>query len=137
MSPFSWQCQNLCLLSLTFILDWRVVSVFSYVPFCSKSLGPFERCGCVRVLLECWDNFFYFTKIRAHLEFRGLKETKVNRVSLEWRVCQVPRATKAILDPKGPEDRRVTEVEWVFLGSQASTEFTATKDPSDPRENQV
>ena len=27
MSPFSWQCQNLCLLSLAFIIDWRVVSV--------------------------------------------------------------------------------------------------------------
>ena len=27
MSPFSWQCQNLCLLSLAFILDWRVVHV--------------------------------------------------------------------------------------------------------------
>ena len=26
MSPFSWQCQNLCRLSLAFILDWRVVS---------------------------------------------------------------------------------------------------------------
>ena len=25
MSPFSWQCQNLCLLSLAFIIDWRVV----------------------------------------------------------------------------------------------------------------
>ena len=25
MRPFSWQCQNLCLLSLAFILDWRVV----------------------------------------------------------------------------------------------------------------
>ena len=79
----------------------------------------------------------FTAKIRAHLEFRGLKETKVNRVSLEWRVCQAPRVTKVILDPKGPEDRRVTEVEWVFLGSQVSTEFTATKDPSDPRESQV
>ena len=27
MRPFSWQCQNLCLLSLAFILDWRVVHV--------------------------------------------------------------------------------------------------------------
>ena len=26
MSPFSWQCQNLCLLSLVFIIDWRVVA---------------------------------------------------------------------------------------------------------------
>ena len=26
MSLFSWQCQNLCLLSLAFIIDWRVVS---------------------------------------------------------------------------------------------------------------
>ena len=25
MSPFLWQCQNLCLLSLAFIIDWRVV----------------------------------------------------------------------------------------------------------------
>ena len=25
MSPFSWQCRILCLLSLAFILDWRVV----------------------------------------------------------------------------------------------------------------
>ena len=25
MSPLSWQCQNLCLLSLVFITDWRVV----------------------------------------------------------------------------------------------------------------
>ena len=25
MSPFSWQCQNLCLLSLAFIINWRVV----------------------------------------------------------------------------------------------------------------
>ena len=27
MSPFSWQCQNLCLLSLAFIIDWRVVTI--------------------------------------------------------------------------------------------------------------
>ena len=27
MSPFSGQCQNLCLLSLAFIIDWRVVRV--------------------------------------------------------------------------------------------------------------
>ena len=27
MSPFSWQCQNLCLLNLAFIIDWRVVYV--------------------------------------------------------------------------------------------------------------
>ena len=27
-SPFSWQCQNLCLLSLVFITDWRVVGSF-------------------------------------------------------------------------------------------------------------
>ena len=26
MSPFSWQAQNLCGLSLAFILDWRVVA---------------------------------------------------------------------------------------------------------------
>ena len=26
MSAFSWQCQNLCLRSLAFIIDWRVVS---------------------------------------------------------------------------------------------------------------
>ena len=26
MSPFSWQCHNLCLLSLAFIIDWRVVT---------------------------------------------------------------------------------------------------------------
>ena len=26
MNPFSWQWQNLCLLSLAFIIDWRVVS---------------------------------------------------------------------------------------------------------------
>ena len=25
MSPFSWQCQNLCLLSLAFIINWKVV----------------------------------------------------------------------------------------------------------------
>ena len=29
MIPFSWQCQNLCLLSLAFIIDWRVVLIFS------------------------------------------------------------------------------------------------------------
>ena len=28
MSPFSQQCQNLCLLSLAFIIDWRVVTGF-------------------------------------------------------------------------------------------------------------
>ena len=28
MSPFSRQCQNLCLLSLAFIIDWRVVTIF-------------------------------------------------------------------------------------------------------------
>ena len=28
MSPFSWQCQYLSLLSLGFIIDWRVVGVF-------------------------------------------------------------------------------------------------------------
>ena len=26
MRPFSWQCQNLCLLSWAFIIDWRVVA---------------------------------------------------------------------------------------------------------------
>ena len=26
MSPFSWRCQNFCLLSLAFIIDWRVVT---------------------------------------------------------------------------------------------------------------
>ena len=30
MSPFSWLCQNLCLLSLAFIIDWRVVSMFQF-----------------------------------------------------------------------------------------------------------
>ena len=30
MSPFSWQCQNLSLLSLAFITDWRVVPGFSF-----------------------------------------------------------------------------------------------------------
>ena len=29
MSPFSWQCQNLCLLILAFITDWRVVNTTS------------------------------------------------------------------------------------------------------------
>ena len=28
MSPFSWQCQNLCKLSLAFIIDWRVVRCY-------------------------------------------------------------------------------------------------------------
>ena len=28
MSPFSWQCQNLCSLSLAFIKDWRIVTFF-------------------------------------------------------------------------------------------------------------
>ena len=27
MSPFLWQCQNLCRLSLAFIIEWRVVPV--------------------------------------------------------------------------------------------------------------
>ena len=35
MSPFSWQCQNLCLLSLAFIIDWRVVAGFFLTDFCS------------------------------------------------------------------------------------------------------
>ena len=30
MSPFSWQCQNLCLLNLAFIVDWRVVHWISF-----------------------------------------------------------------------------------------------------------
>ena len=29
MSPFSWQCQNLCLLTLAFIIYWRVVHSLS------------------------------------------------------------------------------------------------------------
>ena len=37
MSPFSWQCQNLCLLSLAFIIDWRVV--------CCPSLGTGSGSG--------------------------------------------------------------------------------------------
>ena len=31
MCPFSWQYQNLCLLSLAFIIDWRVVPKFASV----------------------------------------------------------------------------------------------------------
>ena len=33
MSPFSWQCQNPCLLSLAFIVDWSVVSLNRRVVF--------------------------------------------------------------------------------------------------------
>ena len=39
MSPFSWQCQNLCLLSLTFIIDWRVVTPFQCK--CWTEIAPF------------------------------------------------------------------------------------------------
>ena len=33
ISPFSWQWQNLCWLSLVFIIDWRAVFLYNFEPF--------------------------------------------------------------------------------------------------------
>ena len=41
MSPFSWQCQNPCRLSLAFIIDWRVV------PICWYQWNPWASLGYV------------------------------------------------------------------------------------------
>ena len=54
MSPFSWQCQNLCLLSLAFITDWRVVSVIPCEsPFFqvlqAKTMSNFQYIGLLLV----------------------------------------------------------------------------------------
>ena len=41
MSLFSWQCQNLCLLSLAFIIDWKIVYIIhdrGKIPHKSNSL---------------------------------------------------------------------------------------------------
>ena len=45
MSPFSWQCQNLCLLSLAFLIDWRVLCSFlvDVMNNCLKIFCPFYR----------------------------------------------------------------------------------------------
>ena len=59
MSPFSWQCQNLCLLSLTSIIDWRVVTpknacielnraCFSVRQGPSVAHTPSDECFCRR-----------------------------------------------------------------------------------------
>ena len=50
MSPFSRQDQNLCLLSLAFIIDWKVVSVRAWRPtgLISRGLGQGQtvpECG--------------------------------------------------------------------------------------------
>ena len=50
-SPFSCQCQNLCLLSLVFITDWRVVlgiAVWQKISRRSK-LGAFYKCSKILV----------------------------------------------------------------------------------------
>ena len=41
MSPFSWQGQNLCGLSLVFVKDWRVVSSFSQMAIYETQKSPF------------------------------------------------------------------------------------------------
>ena len=42
MSPFSWQCQNLCGLSLAFIIDGRVVTGFVTGRVALKKPDPFR-----------------------------------------------------------------------------------------------
>ena len=44
MSLFSWQCQNLCLLSLAFIIDWRVVLAYKRAWSGTKT-GGYVRLG--------------------------------------------------------------------------------------------
>ena len=64
MSPFSWQCQNLCLLSLAFIIDWRVVASYSV---CNKEMTKgyptlvlrvlWGKVGSLKKFAEFRDNF--------------------------------------------------------------------------------
>ena len=64
MSPFSWQCQNLCLLSLAFIIDWRVVASYSV---CNKEMTKgyptlvlrvlWGKVGSLQKFAEFRDNF--------------------------------------------------------------------------------
>ena len=43
MCPFSWRCQNLCLLSLVFIIDWRVVNSNGSDHICETPYSKHEK----------------------------------------------------------------------------------------------
>ena len=57
MSPFSWQCQNLCLLSLVFIIDWRVVVSDLTCYFSDARDGMLPDASLVqgRLLVAAWE----------------------------------------------------------------------------------
>ena len=83
MSLFSWQCQNPCRLSLTFIIDWRVVSHqrFSLYP---KLKLTFRLC---RVLLESsWQARFYNSGKQQNAHF--FMEERIVNISKKFFTCQ-------------------------------------------------
>ena len=80
MSPFSWQCQNLCLLSLAFIIDGRVVKLIkTYRHLLSRTrlrsfTGFFFGRFSATVTNSSWRNLEFFKKkilefFRKFLEF--------------------------------------------------------------------
>ena len=65
MSPFSWQCQNLCLLSLALITDWRVVC--GYVSAAMSVQYKICKRKCPFELITFFAN--YFAKLAELITF--------------------------------------------------------------------
>ena len=55
MSTFSWQGQNICWLSLAFVIDWRVMNIFSNLP--SRQIKDLFFKNVDRTKLCYWPDF--------------------------------------------------------------------------------
>ena len=68
---------------------------------------------------------------RVLLECLVHKVTKVNKVSLAWKVFRVLKVTKETLVHKVQEDPRAIEEKWECQGFLESMVFLACKDHKD------
>ena len=98
MIPFSWQCQNLCLLGLIFIIDWRVVDItdvasivcsveFSVILFLYLYFLPFFAC------LPCLSH-----TLRAHPQHKTTRNLDRQRAYKERIRRELNRTLKAEFD---------------------------------------
>ena len=105
MSPFSWQCQNLCLLSLAFITDWRVVLGIK---------GAYIVCG------NLW--FWYLWHSYSHAVF----DTINRKNGQEWSNLSTVSGLKSELT------NRLTSFETGWNPLEASAAATTPPDPALP-----
>ena len=98
MRPFSWQCQNLCFMSLAFIIDWKVV-LWINLPKADSKRALFWN--------GCWiqETFWICPIIQRlhgiHFSF-SLSWEAIKYVVFGWKESK----TKSLLERSGLEELR-------------------------------